>query len=82
MDATKYPHIAVIGRIPGDDEDSTYLFDNMTETQARKAFEESIYGDLADDEKTPATVRKDWGVSCVINYILVSDSEIKDGIAR
>ena len=73
----KHKYIVVIGRIPEEDEDSVYFFNDLTEAQARKAFEKNIYFDLADDEKTPSKVRKDWGVSCYINLILAADSEIK-----
>lgn len=74
--STKYKHLVVIGRVPEDDEDSIYSFQNLTEPQARKAFERAIYGDLAD-EKSPAQTRRDWGISCYINLILTSDTEIQ-----
>jgi hypothetical protein len=73
----KHNYVVVIGRIPEEDEDSVYFFNNLTEAQARKAFEKSIYADQYDDEKTPSKVRKDWGVSCYINLILAADTEIK-----
>ncbi len=72
---TKYPYLAVIGRVPGDDEDSIYLFENKTLTQASKAFEMHLYDDCP--EETPTQVRKDWGESCYITQILVSDAEIE-----
>lgn len=79
-ESKEYKHIVVIGRIPEDDEDSVYIFTNLTEQEARNAFVESIYGDLFDDEKTPEKVEEQWGVSCFITCILASDTEI-EGIA-
>lgn len=78
--STKYKHIVVIGRIPEDDEDSVYMFTDLTESEAREAFVGAIYGDQYDEEKTPERVEEQWGVSCYINCILASDTEIK-GIA-
>lgn len=72
----KYPHIAVIGRIPEDDEDSIYFFTDLTEIEARSAFEKAIYDDICGD-KTPSEVEEQWGVSCYINAILASDSKIR-----
>ena len=75
-DPIKYKHIVVIGRIPEDDEDSVYMFTDLTEQEARDAFVESIYEDLFDEEKTPEVVEEQWGDSCFINCILASETPI------
>lgn len=75
MSAIKYPHIVVIGRIPEDDEDSIYVYENLTETEAREEFEKTLYADDWGD-KTPSSVEADWGVSCYINAVLTSDTPI------
>lgn len=72
----KYPYIVVIGRIPEDDEDSVYMYTNLTEEEAREEFVKSIYAD-GPHEETPESVEEQWGVSCYINCILASESEIK-----
>lgn len=75
-DPIKYKHIVAIGRIPEDDEDSVYMFTDLTEQEAREAFVVSIYDDLGDDEKTPELVEEQWGVPCYINCILASETPI------
>lgn len=72
---TKYKYLAVTGRIPEDDEDSVYTFENMTKDEARKAFEKALYADDYSD-KTPKQVRKDWGLACYLGWVFTSDSPI------
>ena len=72
---------AVIGRIPGDDEDSCYTYENVTRKQAVKLFEKDIYNDGESSAGEVADVReyafKCHGVTVFINHVLSSDSAIE-----
>lgn len=67
-DEKRYYSIAIIGRIPGDDKDSCYVYENMSESEALKAFTADIYDDKL--------VEKEHGVTVFHNMTLVSDSPI------
>lgn len=66
-----FPHIAVTGRIHGDDEDSVYTFESMTEEQAREAFKDAIFTDRDFD----AEARQ--GTEVYINHVLASTAPIE-----
>ncbi|QOX80811.1 hypothetical protein FY034_17460 (plasmid) [Trichlorobacter lovleyi] len=72
-DNRRYGGMAIIGRVPGDDEDSCYVYENMSESEALKAFEIEIYQDSTD---TPDLIEKEHGVTIFHNMTLVSDSPI------
>lgn len=70
---TIHPHLAVIGRLDGDDEDTCMLFERMAEEQAREAFRQAMrdgfkdnYGEVLDEEACPIYV----------NFVFVCDSPI------
>jgi len=70
----KHPCVAVVGRIPHDDEDSCYIFEDMTRAEAAQAFEDVMYAE--DGNQNPDQVEKENGSTVYINHILVSDSPI------
>lgn len=72
-DEMRHNSIAIIGRVPGDDEDSCYVYENMSESEALKAFEIEVYEDSTD---TPELIEKEHGVTIFHNMTLVSDSPI------
>ncbi len=64
----------VVGRIPGDDEDSCYCSDlPITETQATKAFIKMLYEDADESKKE---IKDSWGTEAYINLVLSSDTKI------
>lgn len=67
-------NIAVIGRIPGDDEDSCYIFPVENAAEAMELFEQAIYEDAAED---PEQIEKDYGAKVYHTHLLRSDSEIE-----
>lgn len=79
--AVYHNYIAVIGRIPFDDEDSMYCFENMTMEDAMFAFSAAIYSDTYSDEcveEVREQNAKEHGIDVFINHILVSESPIED----
>lgn len=66
--------IAVIGRIPGDDEDTCFIFPVECVEEALALFEEAIYEDAAED---PEQIEKDHGAKVFHTHVLRSDSEIE-----
>ena len=75
---TYHNYIAVIGRLPGDDEDSMILFENMTRQQAEQAFEEEMYEDEIDATEKYNRNCLEPGCAVFINHILTSDSPITE----
>lgn len=63
--------IAVVGRIPFDDEDSIFVFENVTELQAQDLFIEAIY--KAANIPDPG---EESDERIFINAILTSESPI------
>jgi hypothetical protein len=72
---SKVGHYAVIGRIPFDDEDSCYIYDNVTRDEAVDQFEADIYEDSGRDDQEETTERE--GSAVYISHVLFSESEIK-----
>lgn len=68
---TKY--YAVVGRIPGDDEDSCKVFAARDEEDAVNQFSDWIYETSGSDR---ADIIASWGEDLFIDYVLSSDSEI------
>jgi hypothetical protein len=75
MEDIKYPHLAVIGRIAGDDEDNVKLYTNLTSKEATDAFKEDSKEEDADDY---AAACQKYGEddSIYITHILVSQTPI------
>ena len=69
-------YYAVIGRIPGDDEDSTYVFHAKSADEARSSFEFQMYSDTAWDKKHKYQILREYGCSIFISIVLVSDTDI------
>lgn len=69
---------AVTGRIPGDDEDSLYVFQVGSREDAIKAFEEAIWAEETDAEEGRESVFNEHGQYVFLNSIVVSDSPITD----
>ena len=85
----KHKSIAIIGRIPGDDNDTCIVFSDMTDEEARVAFTEDIYEmafshvqDEADrkrqiEEDRARCIKEHGGdLGVFIEHTLVSDSTI------
>ena len=80
-DTIQYKFIAVIGRIPGSDEDTSYTFSDMTVEKAHRAFAGEIYRDTYSSEIEREEVRgqnicSEGGLGVYINHTLISDTEI------
>ena len=72
---------AVTGRIPGDDEDSTYIYHlpkNTTRAELFHLFEADIYEDETEPEEEKESNLKLYGNTVYVNSILMSETEIKD----
>lgn len=72
---------AVTGRIPEDDEDSTYIYHlpkNTTRAELFHLFEADIYEDELDAEDAKESNQSVYGQTVYINSILMSETEIKD----
>lgn len=81
--STYHNYVAVIGRIPFDDEDSLYLYENMTRQQAVKAFAREMYENTyaeADIEAELERCRCETGcdLGVFVNHVLVSQSPIEE----
>ena len=88
-EAKKHASIAIIGRIPGDDNDTCIVFHDLTDEEARTAFAEDIYEmafshvqDEADrkrqiEEDRARCIKEHGGdLGVFIEHTLVSDSTI------
>ena len=73
MPCKKWRSIAVVGRIPYDDEDTAIVYDNTTTVKARREFVSDMYNGT---DKSRADVRRQNGVDIYIQQVLVSDSLI------
>lgn len=71
-------YYAVTGRIPGDDEDSMYVFHVASREEAVALFTDEIYSETTCPEETRANVVKAHGQAVYINTVVVSDSSIED----
>ncbi len=71
----KHAHIAVIGRIPGQDDDSCLLLRDLTVDEAKEAFAIDIYEDSGED---PEEVEEVTGHRVYISHILTSESPITE----
>jgi hypothetical protein len=70
--AKKHANIAIIGRIPFDDEDSFYSYKGLSRAEAIEAFKEEIY------ETASRPIPKGENAEVVfVNHVLVSDSPIR-----
>lgn len=71
---------AVTGRIPGDDEDSTYIYKlpKNTDQQALfNLFEADIYEDESESEEEKESNFAEFGNTVFINSVLLSETEIQ-----
>jgi hypothetical protein len=71
---TCYKHIAVIGRVIGDDEDDIKLYENMTRLQAYSQFREDMAETIPEE---PGMSHEERLSEVIVDKILVSDSPIK-----
>lgn len=69
---------AVTGRIPGDDEDSLYVFHVATREEALEAFAEAMWEDEPDAETARDAVIREHGQPVFWNSVVVSDSPIHE----
>ena len=67
-------NFAVIGRIPGDDEDSCYIFSVERVEEALDLFEQAIYEDAGED---PKQIEKSHGARVFHTHILRSEAAIE-----
>lgn len=68
---------AVVGRIPGDDEDSCYTFSAKSREKAIEMFDAALYDDSGLDEGHRTRNIVGHGCSVFINHVLVSDTPIE-----
>ena len=69
-------YFAVTGRIPGDDESSTFFFQAKSPEEARQFFEEEIWANEYDQEAAQDSVFNAHGQIVFVDAILVSSSPI------
>lgn len=73
---TYHNYIAVIGRIPGDDEDTLLTFEHTTVEDAKANFADAMWD--MDDKTYRETVFAEHGTDIFINHILVSESPMEE----
>jgi hypothetical protein len=71
----KKANYAIVGRIPGDDEDSVLTYENVTHKQALRSFEQDMYYGCSRAHK--ARVRRVYDSAVYITHVLVSAAPIK-----
>lgn len=71
----KHKSVVVVGRITGDDEDSAYAFENVTEDEASTRFEEKIWEDDPAWMPDPSDDTDDRTV--LINFVMKSSTPIE-----
>ena len=81
-DAKEIPNVwfAITGRIPGDDEDSTFVYlipENTRRAALFDLFDEEIYQEQIDAEEVRKTNVNEHGQSVFINNIVCSMTEIR-----
>lgn len=67
---------AVTGRIPGEHEDTLYVFHVATRQEALDAFDQAIWENEKDADSGRENVFKEHGQTVFVNSIVVSDSPI------
>jgi hypothetical protein len=72
---TVYTSVAVIGRIPYDDEDSCYIFNNVNVGDAIKLFHEKIYSETPDADPEEVKRLTD-GKGIYVTNVLASHTQI------
>ena len=74
-------YIAVVGRIPYDDDDSCLLYEQLTEEQARIEFAKQMfeerYGEKAEEEQKTAIAQHGGDLGVYITHVLASQSPIE-----
>ncbi len=79
--AVYHNYIAVIGRIPHDDDDSCLLFQQMTEEQARIEFAKQMFeerfGSNAEQAQKDEIERVGGDLGVYITHVLASQSPIE-----
>ena len=69
-------HYAIIGRIIGDDEDTTRMYSDCTRDEAIEAYKADMYEAEGFDEHD-MLYAEDAGEGCVITAVLQSESPIQ-----
>lgn len=67
-------HYVIIGRIPGDDEDTVYVCRADNRNDAEHMFELDMHSELTLDEID--TIKATYGASLIMNWILASETPI------
>ena len=74
-------YVAVVGRIPYDDDDSCMLYEQLTEEQARIEFAKQMfeerYGEKAEEEQKAAIAQHGGDLGVYIIHVLASQSPIE-----
>lgn len=73
---TQLKWFAVSGRIPGDDEDTSHIFQVANRQEAVAAFDEVMWAN--ENESDRESVRKEHGQSVFINSVVVSSTKIEE----
>ena len=79
--AIYHNYIAIVGRIPYDDDDSCLFFNQLTEEQARIEFAKQMfeerYGERAEEEQRAAIKEHGGDLGVYITHVLASQSPIE-----
>ena len=79
--AVYHNYLAVVGRIPYDEEDSCLFFNQLTEEQARIEFAKQMlkerYGENAETAQRNFIKEHGGDLGVFINYVFVSESPIE-----
>lgn len=68
---------AVVGRMPGDDEDTCCIFEAPDKNTACQMFEDSLYENEIRAEQLKLDVMKTYGQLVFFSHVLVSNSPIE-----
>jgi hypothetical protein len=73
-------HFVVIGRVPGDEEDSCFEMLAESREHAVEQFTRRVQADFTRDEIED--IRSTWGEDCFVSFVLRSDSPIEEADTR
>jgi hypothetical protein len=68
--------VAVVGRIPGDDEDSCIVYECESAEAAIDAFRQDMHDDNFDDDEDRLNVIEQYGDDLYVTHTLTSESPI------
>lgn len=69
-------YYAVTGRVPGDDEDVTHIYQAESRDHAVEQFKDALWSGQSEEDR--ASMEKSEGTDTYINTVIVSDSPLSD----